>query len=127
MLETGGRRYVVPRPGACLGEMEATEIDVVGGRAYLDMLVAEQVLSSDQIAQELLDARGEAVESGVRVQLEQTQKIMEMLSADLSFAFMAEDRLIGFMNLRDDRTRKAFFKLRDQSCCQYHCSGHNSG
>ena len=88
--------------------MEATEIDVVGGRSYLDMLVAEQVLSSDHIAQELLDAPGEAVESGVRVQLEQTQKIMEMLSADLSFAFMAGDRLIGFMNLRDDRTEEAF-------------------
>ena len=33
---------------------------------------------------------------------------METLSADLTFAFMAGDRLIGFMNLRDDRTEEAF-------------------
>ncbi|MEE2786107.1 MAG: ATP-binding protein [Myxococcota bacterium] len=108
LLDARGRRYAVPRVGGQFGELRRHEVDVVGDRAFLDLLSRQKMLTLDQLKQERFDLEKDMPDVGRRAQLENAEGTMEAMSASLSFAFISGDRLLGFLNLNDDRQEEAF-------------------
>ncbi|MCA9538270.1 MAG: GAF domain-containing protein [Myxococcales bacterium] len=107
-LEGSGYVYALPTADAALGGGVEERLDVVRGRAFLDALSRDKVLSIEQVERELLDLGEEAVDSPERARLQAIRRVMDRLTAGLSFAILANDRLLGFINVRDERTREAF-------------------
>ncbi|MEE2756146.1 MAG: ATP-binding protein [Myxococcota bacterium] len=108
ILESGGHAYRLAIRSAHIGELERHVVDVVRDRAFLDALSQEQVLILEQVDGELLDLGGETHDSPQRKRLSDIQTNMQELSAQLSFAFVSGKRLLGFLNLQDDRNAEAF-------------------
>ncbi len=105
MLEAGGRAYFRANG---IGPVDTERLDVVKGRALLDALRREKVLLQESVEQRLLD-QGEAAErSPERTRLDDVRRQMTALHAGLAFAFVSGDRLLGFLTVKDERTREAF-------------------
>lgn len=105
LLESDGRAYYMPR---AVGPVELQRVDVVTGRPFLEALRAEKVLIREQVESALEELGPEAVGSAARQTREDVLETMNGLSADLSFAFLSGDRLLGFLNVKDERLREAF-------------------
>lgn len=105
MLEAGGRAYF--RAGG-IGPCDVERLDVVRGRALLDALRREKVLLLENVEQRLLDVGDDAEVSPERERLDEVRAQLEALHANLAFAFVSGDRLLGWLTVRDDRTREAF-------------------
>ena len=108
ILESGGQVYTLAIKNAHLGELERDVVDVVRDRAFLDALREEQVLVYEQVDTELLDLGPESDDTPTQKRLRDIQANMNELSAQLTFAFRAGNRLLGFLNLKDDRNAEAF-------------------
>ena len=74
---------------------ERDVVDVVRDRAFLDALREEQVLIFEQVDTELLDLGPESDDSPTQKRLRDIQANMNELSAQLSFAFRAGNRLLA--------------------------------
>ncbi len=100
-LESGGRGYIQP------GVARGPRLDVVRDRALLDALTRERIVAIEQVERELLDLDA-ADESPERARLTAMRKTMERIRAGVAFALTSEERLVGVLGVRDDRTREAF-------------------
>lgn len=107
-LESGGRDYALPDPEAHVGALAATRLNVVHDRAFLDTLTRERLLTAEQVERELWDLGDTADDSPERARVAAVRKTMERISAGVSFALLSENRLVGVLNVRDERTREAF-------------------
>jgi len=105
LLDEGGKGYSAPRS---VGPVELDRLSVVKGRAFLDALQRERVVSLEQVEQRLRDLEDDPAGTAERERLRSIQQTMEALSAGLSFAVLARDRLVAFLNVQDARTREAF-------------------
>ncbi|MCA9543414.1 MAG: GAF domain-containing protein [Myxococcales bacterium] len=102
LLEDEGRAYFMPR---AVGPLELDRLGVVRARHFLDALRGSPVLVLDRVERARLDA---AHDPERRDRLGAVRETMLALSADLSFPIRSGERLLGFLNLRDDRAREAF-------------------
>lgn len=100
-LESGGRGYVQP------GVARGPRLDVVRDRALLDALTRERFVVVEQVEREIVDLDA-ADESPERARLGAMRKTMDRIRAGVAFALLSEDRLVGVLGVRDDRTREAF-------------------
>lgn len=107
-LEGGGRHYTLPAPEAHIGALPQTRLNVVRDRAFLDALARERFLAYEQVERELVDLGDAADDSPARARVEAIKKTMERIAAGVSFALMSDKRLVGVLNVRDDRTREPF-------------------
>ncbi|MCB9541384.1 MAG: ATP-binding protein [bacterium] len=107
-LESGGRNYTLPAPEAHIGALPQTRLHVVRDRAFLDALTRERFLAYEQVERELVDLGDAADDSPARARVEAVKKTMERIAAGVSFALMSEKRLVGVLNVRDERTREPF-------------------
>ena len=105
LLDEGGKSYSAPRS---VGPVEWMRFSVVQGRAFLDALQRERVVSLEQVEQRLRDLEEGPAEPAEKERLRSIQQTMELMSAGLSFAVIARDRLVAFLNVLDGRTREAF-------------------
>jgi two-component system sensor histidine kinase HydH len=105
LLDEGGKSYSAPRS---VGPVECMRFSVVQGRAFLDALQRERVVSLEQVEQRLRDLEEGPAEPAEKERLRSIQQTMELMSAGLSFAVIARDRLVAFLNVLDGRTREAF-------------------
>ena len=106
LLESDGRGYFRPR---AVGPVELASVGVVKGRAFLETLRREKVLTLEQVERDIWDIDALAIVDGERhEQLEDIRATMHGLAADVSFGFVADERLVGFLNVRDERVREAF-------------------
>lgn len=102
LLESGGHAYF---KADAVGPVEADRVGVVAGRAFLDALREEKVLALETVERELLEL--DDAPAG-RERLTDVRDSMERMSAGLSVAFLSDDRLLGFLNVKDERLREAF-------------------
>lgn len=100
-LESGGRGYV--QPGVSHGQ----RLDIVRDRALLDALTRDRIVAIEQVERELLDLDA-ADDSPERARLAALRKTMDRMRAGVAFALLSEERLVGILGVRDDRTREAF-------------------
>lgn len=107
-LESGGRHYTLPARDAHIGALPATRLNVVRDRAFLDALTRDRLLAIEQVERELLDLGDAADDSPARARFEAIIKTMERIAAGVSFALLSDQRLVGVLNVRDDRTREPF-------------------
>ena len=102
VLEEGGHAYF---KADALGPVEADRVGVVAGRAFLEALRTDKVVALETVERELLELEDNPA---ARERLQELRDTMASLSAGLSVAFMSEDRLLGFLNVKDERLREAF-------------------
>ncbi len=104
LLEGDERGFFMTRS---VGPVEPQRIDVVTQRPFLEALRRERVLAREQLESELRDHSRDD-DSARRQTVQAVLETMDDLSADLSFAFLSGDRLLGFLNVQDDRLSEAF-------------------
>ncbi|MCK6570099.1 ATP-binding protein [Myxococcota bacterium] len=105
LLDSDGRGYSMQRS---IGPLEARRVDVVRARAFLEALRRDRVLALEQVDRERDELPGEAAESPQAQRLDAIRGTMRELSAGLSFALVSGERMLGFLNLKDERLREPF-------------------
>jgi two-component system sensor histidine kinase HydH len=105
LLESDGRGYSMQR---AVGPAAMRRVDVVRGRAFLEALRRDRFLALEQVERERDDLSAEALQSPQGQRLEAICITMNEVSAGLSFALVAGERLLGVMNLKDERLREPF-------------------
>ncbi len=108
LLEGSGHTYSLPTPEARLGQIDIQRLDIVRERSFIDALQRDGSLSREQVSQELIDLEDVSSDSPLIGQLKSIHRTMSGLSAGLTFAFRSGDRLLGFLNLRDEHRDEAF-------------------
>jgi len=108
LLEGGGHGYQPPNATALDGSVSIDRVDSIRGRAFLDVLHRERFLSLEHLNRELRDQDGTQGASPQQSHMEHLIDIMHSLSSSHSFAVTAGERLLGFLNVRDDRSPEAF-------------------
>ena len=90
-----------------IGPPPVDAIDAVSERPFLERLQEAKALVLEPIEAELqeLIASGEVRD---RDALNEMLRVLGALEADVAIAMISEDRVIGLLNLRDDRMRDAF-------------------
>lgn len=107
LLEDEGLAYFRARS---FGPMPAERMHMVRDRHFLDALRAARVLVQDRVERELADLidLADGGRPDERDRLGDIIVTLESMSASLCFALMSGERLLGFLNVRDDRAREAF-------------------
>lgn len=105
LLEPQGRHYFTTRS---IGHVDHAELGVVKHRAFLDALRSELALSREQLDRDLEDTRSAGPADAQSSRLQDVRATMRGLTTSHSFAFVAGERLVGFLNVHDDRTTEAF-------------------
>jgi signal transduction histidine kinase len=105
LIEGDERGFFMKR---AVGQPELQRIDAVTGRPFLEALRRERVLVREHLVSELAELPPDEVGSARRETLEAVLETMDNVSADLSFAFLSADRLLGFLNVQDERLREPF-------------------
>lgn len=91
-----------------IGPLESERINVVEGRAFFDALTREKMLTLEGIDGDLFELEDGTERTPERERLVAIRQTMVEMSSGYAFAVMAKDRLIGVLNIQDDRTREAF-------------------
>jgi two-component system sensor histidine kinase HydH len=91
-----------------IGTLGSERINVVEGRAFFDALTREKMLSFEGIDGDLFDLEDGTGRTPERERLVAIRQTMIEMSSGYSFAVLAKDRLVGVLNIQDDRTREAF-------------------
>jgi len=113
LLENEGHAYVKVD---ALGPVQTDRVSVVAGRTFLEALRSEKALALENVERELLDLEENPA---ARERLAELRDTMEAVSAGLSVALLSGagetggagekgDRLLGFLNVKDERLREAF-------------------
>lgn len=102
LLEDEGRAFFAPRSA---GPLQLNRLDVVRERHFINALRNGDVLVLDDLERELADNDANESERG---RLQAIVQTMEAISANLSFGLRTGDRLLGVLNVRDERVREAF-------------------
>ncbi|MCA9527426.1 MAG: GAF domain-containing protein, partial [Myxococcales bacterium] len=105
LLEEGGKAFYAPRS---VGPSEVTRLHLVKGRALLDALQRERVVSLEQVEQKLRDLEDDPAATAEAERLQAMRATLTSLQAGLAFAVIARDRLVAFLTVQDVRTREAF-------------------
>ena len=105
LLESNASAYYSLRS---IGPLDTERVNVVEGRAFFDALRAEKILSIENIDGELFELEDGSERTPERERLVAIRQTMLDMSAGYAFAVLAKDRLVGVLNIQDDRTREAF-------------------
>jgi two-component system sensor histidine kinase HydH len=105
LLDSDGRGYSMQRS---IGPLDARRVDVVRARAFLEALRRDRFLALEQVDRERDELPGDADESPQAQRLDAIRSTMRELSAGLSFALVSGERMLGFLNLKDERLREPF-------------------
>ncbi|MBW2730798.1 MAG: GAF domain-containing protein [Deltaproteobacteria bacterium] len=100
LIDSSGARY---RLAGHVGPAPVPEIDGTIRRLFLDRLRRTGLLSREGVERRLSDPRED-----VAVAARNIQELMEELQADVCVPLAYERRMLGILNLRDDRLREAY-------------------
>ena len=75
---------------------------------FLDQLFSERILSTDRLQEALYDLSDSIEDSAQRTVIEHVIATMGRLNANVSFALVSDKRLIGILNVADQRSLEPF-------------------
>ena len=105
LLDADARTYSVRGE---FGPVPVRRVDVVRARPYLEALRKERLLATENIEREYRDLSPDARTTPSGRHLEAVRSTLESLQSGLSFAMLGQGRLLGFVNLKDERLREPF-------------------
>ena len=90
------------------GPLQSKSIRRDQDHLFLDQLFNERILSTDRLQEALYDLSGSMEDSAQRTVIEHVIATMGRLNANVSFALISERRLIGILNVADQRSLEPF-------------------
>ncbi|MSP73493.1 MAG: GAF domain-containing protein [Myxococcales bacterium] len=105
LLEADGRGYGTQR---AVGPVEAHRIDAIAGRPFLQALRRDGSVTLEAIERELAELGTEASGTAEGQRLTAIRGILRSISAGISFPCSSGERLLGVLNLADERLREPF-------------------
>ena len=90
------------------GPPPTRRLDVVRERPFLEALRKERLLAAETLDREYRDLSPDHRSGPAGRHIEAVRSTLQALESGLSFALLAQGRLLGFLNLKDDRLREPF-------------------
>ncbi|MCA9523654.1 MAG: hypothetical protein KC609_21910 [Myxococcales bacterium] len=93
-----------------LGPQPAKSLDAIQHQSFIGQLLKSRVIIRENLEQEIREYN-ESETLGVQTEIKKSEEllnVMDMIEADVSIACTSNQRVVGLINVRDDRIREAF-------------------
>lgn len=93
-----------------IGPQPAKSLDAIQYQSFIAQLLKNKVIIRENLEQEIREY-SESETLGVHTEIKKSEEllnIMDLLEADVSIACTSNQRVVGLINVRDDRIREAF-------------------